>query len=180
MRNFLCSLLAAFAVSLGAAQSPQTSAPAGAKAAKPAEVTAIKVQAAGIFAATTQASQKPAAEGIPFTAVKDVHLVKRTTTVQIGKGVNFGFQYVAMGKPLGERTTLHFVVIYPAPGISKPGASSPITRDEYDEKVRIGVKGSFDGYELDNDWEMLPGVWTLEIWNGTNKLASQTFTLVQQ
>ncbi len=108
-----------------------------------------------------------------------MHPKQKTRTILITKGINFGFQYEAVGSPRGEKTTLHFVVIYPPPGLTKPGSSSPIPRDEYDQKVRIGVKGSYDGYELDNDWEMVPGDWTLQIWSGPNKLASETFSLVK-
>jgi hypothetical protein len=143
-------------------------------------VTAIKVQSYGIYSAVSATTDKPAAQGVPFAAVKNVRVTKKTLTVPIGKGVNFGFQYLAVGTPRGERATLHFVVIYPSPGVKKPGSSAPLPRDEYDEKVRIGVKGSFDGYELDNDWEMVPGAWTLQIWSGTTQLASETFTLVKQ
>ena len=157
----------------------QTTAPtAGAVA--PPQVTNIILENYGQFSAIAKASQKPAADGIPFTAVTDVHLAKKTRTIPLSKGVDFGFQYEAVGTPRGEKAALHFVVIYPPPGISKPGSSSPIPRDEYDQKVRIGVKGSYDGYQLDNDWELVPGDWTLEIWSGATRLASETFTLVKQ
>jgi len=154
-------------------------APPATDAPPPVQVTSIILENYGVFSAVAKASQKPAADGIPFTAVTNVHAKKKTRTIPISKGVNFGFQYEAVGSPRGEKTTLHFVVIYPPPGLSKPGSSGPIARDEYDQKVRIGVKGSYDGYELDNDWEMVPGDWTLEIWSGPNKLASETFSLIK-
>jgi hypothetical protein len=160
------------------APTPQVTPPA-AGAVEPPQVTNIILENYGQYSAIAKASQKPAAEGIPFDAVTNVHAKKRTRSILIGKGVNFGFEYEAVGSPRGEKATLHFVVIYPPPGLNKPGSSSPIPRDEYDRKVRIGVKGSYDGYELDNDWEMVPGDWTLEIWSGSNRLASETFTLVR-
>ena len=96
------------------------------------------------------------------------------------KGVQFGFQYIVRGRPKFAKATLHFVVIYPAPGVMKPGASSPILRDEYNRAVSIDEEGNVDGYQLANDWELVPGDWTLEIWNGGTKLASESFTLVKQ
>ena len=179
-------LQGAFAQSAPAAASSAQSPPSAQSATsstKPAtsdaQVTSVKIEKVGIFSAASGTSQKPAAEGIPFAAVQNVHLTRKTTTVPIAKGLNFGFEYEAIGKPLGERATLHFVVIYPPPGLHKPGSSSPLARDEYDRKVRIGVKNRFDGYELDNDWELVPGSWTLEIMNGSTTLASETFTLVK-
>lgn len=190
MRIFGPAFLAAFTIPVAAAQSApattQPAAPTGQTAAISAsapsgpQVTSINVRNVGVFSAIDRASQKPAADGIPFTDVTNVHLAKKTHTIPLSKGVDFGFQYEAVGSPLGEKATLHFVVIYPPPGISKPGSSSPIPRDEYDQKVRIGVKGSYDGYELANDWELVPGDWTLEIWNGPTRLASETFTLVKK
>ena len=188
MRIFGPVILAAFTILGAVAQSvPPTSQPATptGHAADPSadaapQVTRIKVSNSGIFSAVDQAAQKPAAGAIPFADVTNVHLTKKTRTIPMSKGVDFGFQYEAVGMPLGEKATLHFVVIYPSPGISKPGSPSPLLRDEYDQKVRIGVKGSYDGYELDNDWELVPGDWTLEIWSGNNKLASETFTLVKK
>jgi hypothetical protein len=186
MRIFGPVFLAILAIPGAIAQSapatippPQPASPPAQSSAAPVEITSIILENYGEFSANTKASQKPAAEGIPFTAVTNVHAKRKTRTIPISKGVNFGFQYEAVGSPRGERATLHFVVIYPPPGLNKPGSSSPMPRDEYDRKVRIGVKGSYDGYELDNDWEMVPGDWTLEIWNGQDKLASETFTLVK-
>jgi len=186
MRIFGPVFLAVLAIPGAIAQSapattppPQPATPPAQSSAAPVEITSIILENYSEFSANTKASQKPAAEGIPFTAVTNVHAKRKTRTIPISKGVNFGFQYEAVGTPRGEKTTLHFVVIYPPPGLIKPGSSSPIPRDEYDRKVRIGVKGSYDGYELDNDWEMVPGDWTLEIWSGPNKLASETFTLVR-
>lgn len=152
---------------------------AGQTSSSDAQVSSIKVESAGIFSAVKGTTQKQAADGIPFAAVQNVHLAKRTTTIPLSKGVNFGFEYIALGKPLGEKATLHFVVVYPPPGLRKPGSSTPLARDEYDEKVLVGVKKRFDGYELDNDWELVPGQWTLEITNGSKTLASETFTLVK-
>jgi hypothetical protein len=188
MRIFGPVLLAGLTVLGAAAQSvPSTSQPAAAtgqatdpSAATAPQVTRINVKNFGVFSAVDHASQKPAASTIPFADVTNVHLAKKTRTIPMSKGVDFGFQYEAVGMPPGEKATLHFVVIYPPPGINKPGSSSPILRDEYDQKVRIGVKGSYNGYELDNDWELVPGDWTLEIWSGPTKLASETFTLVKK
>ena len=194
MRIFGLFLLTAFAAQAALGQSATGGAPAAQSAQKPAQakassstpaatdyqITRINVRDCGIFSADDQASSKPAVDGVSFTAVSKVHASKKTRTIPLRKGVNFGFQYELVGKPLGELATLHFVVIYPPPGVRKPGSSNPIPRLEYDQKARIGVKDSYDGYELDADWELLPGDWTLQIWNGSTQLASESFTLVKE
>jgi len=163
---------------LAAPAAPASASSAQAASASP-QVTAINVKAYGIFSAVARTSAKAGTGAPASTRVANVRLLKKTLSIPMHKGVNFGFQYEAVGTPRGERATLHFVVIYPQPGLRKPGSSTPLARDEYDEKVRIGLKGGFDGYELDNDWELVPGDWTLEILSGTKALASETFTLVK-
>lgn len=159
--------------------------------AKVPQVTSIEVQQYGIFTSGAQAAAKPAQQAaptttpqtpaapIPSTAVSGLQLVTQTRTIPMRTGVQFGFQYIARGRPKFGKATLHFVIVYPSPGLRKPGASSPILRDEYDQAVYIDDPGSFHGYKLANDWELAPGDWTFEIWNGQTKLASQTFTLVK-
>jgi len=126
------------------------------------------------------AAPQAASPAIPITMETGLHLVTQTRTIPMQKGVQFGFQFIVRGRPKSARVTLHFVVNYPAPGVVKPGASSPMLKDEYDKMVGIDAEGNIDGYKLDNDWELVPGDWRLEIWNGNTKLASETFTLVKQ
>jgi hypothetical protein len=38
----------------------------------------------------------------------------------------------------------------------------------------------FRSYVLDNDWEVVPGVWIFQVWYQGRKLAEQKFTLVKQ
>jgi hypothetical protein len=73
---------------------------------------------------------------------------------------------------------LHIVMLYPAPGVVRPGAQAPIRRSEYSAPKRIG-DWLFLVYSLDEDWELVPGDWTFEIWYENRKLTSQTFTVVQ-
>lgn len=56
---------------------------------------------------------------------------------------------------------------------------SRIDSVEQDTTVQIGDTGLID-YTLEDPWELVPGVWTLEVRAGDKLLASESFTLVAQ
>jgi hypothetical protein len=51
-----------------------------------------------------------------------------------------------------------------------------VSRDESVETTRIGdTVGAL--YTLDDSFELVPGIWTFELWDGDRKLLTQSFTL---
>jgi hypothetical protein len=93
-------------------------------------------------------------------------------------GVEFGFRYRIVGTPHSWPVTLNFVTLIPAPGIRNPTTGNTITRGEYSGQAVLGAEaGRYYGF--DHEWEIVPGSWTLEIWQGDRKLASQSFTVVK-
>ena len=70
------------------------------------------------------------------------------------------------------------VTQYPAPGLKNPKSDSNQTRGEHSLFATIG-QINYRGYVFEHDWEMVPGAWTLELWDGKRKLASQTFDVVK-
>lgn len=55
----------------------------------------------------------------------------------------------------------------------------PIRRDDYIVTRRVGAS-NWNGYTFDDPWELVPGTWTMELWVGKQRLASQEFTVVKQ
>lgn len=41
----------------------------------------------------------------------------------------------------------------------------------------LGPGIEFEGYGLDFDWEVMPGQWTFEVFDGERKLAEKSFLL---
>jgi hypothetical protein len=35
------------------------------------------------------------------------------------------------------------------------------------------------GYGFENDWELVPGTWTFEIWSDGRRLAEEKFTVIK-
>jgi hypothetical protein len=103
-----------------------------------------------------------------------------TTTIHPRAGLHFGFRFRIVGEPLGRQVTLALVTNFPSPGLHRPNSPQLVQRDGYVQTARLGGE-SFIGYTFDDAWEMVPGVWTFEIWDQTSnrKLAEQSFTVTK-
>jgi hypothetical protein len=164
MRTILAILLLALTDPSGHAQAPQ--------------VERIDVTEYGTY--TTKGEQTYVdAKGIKHHTVSKIVHDDSTRTIPLRRDVIFGFRYRVIGSPKGAKVPLRIVVLYPAPGLARPGSPAPIMRDEEAATRTIGAD-SITSYGLEEPWELLPGDWTLEIWSGDRKMASQTFTVVKQ
>jgi hypothetical protein len=105
-------------------------------------------------------------------------LITATDTVPARLGVNFGFRFRIIGKK-GATVTLKKVTLIPQPGIQNPKTGDTKVRSEVSLEKTIGDK-EYSGYGFDSAWEIVPGIWTIEFWDGDRKLASQSFNVVKQ
>jgi len=98
----------------------------------------------------------------------------RTIPAQIG--TTFGFQFRIVGKPYDAPIDLRGVVKFPSPGMIVPSSTTPVAQDQFKIQTRIGEPAYFS-YTIEDSFELVPGVWTMEIWHGDRRLGAQTFTL---
>jgi hypothetical protein len=146
--------------------------------AQTAQVERIDVVEYGLY--TTSAGGKLASENVPSGTVtnkKDIRHVQTTNVVPGQLGIEFGLRFNIVGSPAGTVVPLHVVAIFPAQGLHDPSAGRTFTTAEYDRADAIGP-GGYLSYTFDHDWEVVPGVWTFQIWNQGRKLAEQQFTVV--
>ena len=143
-------------------------------------VDRIDVVEYGIYTATTTGHE--AAPGTAVGAVNtisDLQHAATARTVPAQQGIRFGFRYTVVGAPAGADVPLHMVTIFPPPGLTNPATQQLKAQSEYDSSATIGT-ASYKGYQLTAPWEVVPGVWTLQIWYQGRKLAEQSFTVVKQ
>lgn len=141
------------------------------------KVERVDVLETGTFTTETgEATADPNAPGGETVPVTRATLITAGTTVPAALGTDFGFRYVVVGAPEGEKVALDFVVTAPEPGLADPEASEPIHTVRFTREKTIGVP-DYLGYYLEAPWETVPGDWHFEIWQGERKLAGQTFTL---
>lgn len=109
-------------------------------------------------------------EGMPL------ELAKATLQVPARLGTMFGVQFKIEGVPAGQTVTLRAVWRPPVPlHDPKTGREYPRIDDEF--VVKPGV-GTVRAYSLDNEWELVPGKWTVDILHGERRLFGETFTVL--
>jgi hypothetical protein len=143
-------------------------------------VDRIKVAEYGIY--TADVDSAVLAPGTPAgarTEVSDVKHAATTRSIPAQTGVRFGFRYILVGSPSGVTLPLHMVTIFPKPGLRAHPGARPQARSEFDKPVTIGTT-SYRDYSFEQDWEIVPGVWTFQIWYQGRMLAEQKFTVVKQ
>ncbi len=104
-------------------------------------------------------------------------LVQKTDTVVMKKGTTFGVRYETVGKPKGQQVKLTWVMRFPEPGLVDPKGQRFYT-NEFARDHTIGGE-SFRAYSLDEPWELVPGEWVFEFWDGPRKVGEQRFKVVK-
>jgi hypothetical protein len=143
-------------------------------------VDRVDILAKGIFQAhnarQTQNVSSPTGTAHALTAVR---IVKDSDVIQARIGVHFGINYVIRGFPVGTRVSIKVIQRYPPQGLRNPGTKRTAYVYEATMQKTIGYP-TFEGYQLEKPWELVPGPWIFEIWHGERKLAEQVFELVKQ
>jgi uncharacterized protein DUF3859 len=152
-------------------------APAGADDAR---IERIDLIAAGFYdaAATRVASTlaAPAAAGGKTNQLADISLMSEPPLDTARLGIGFGVRFRSAGAPRGARATLRSVWKIPEPGIHNPDNGTTYRESVAEFTTAIGAV-HWRGYGFDQPWEVVPGVWTIEIWQADRKLLEKSFTI---
>lgn len=143
-----------------------------------AKVERIDVLDYGIYTADKTTSEISDA-GLTHNTVNNIQYIASTDTIPAQVGIKFGFRYILGGEPDGGRVRIKQVTIYPTAGITNPKTGLLYTHS-FTATYGIGPRPIFAGYDIDAPWEMVPGVWTIQLWVGEKKLAEQNFTVVEK
>lgn len=143
------------------------------------KVDRIEIVETGIYHAETAAIERaPGTASRQRNVLSETKLIASTTRVEAKLGVHFGMRYRVVGRPSLATVKLTSVTQYPAPGLKNPKAGSVQTRGEHPLFATI-AQINYRGYVFEHDWELVPGAWTFELWDGNRKLVSQTFNVVK-
>jgi hypothetical protein len=171
----------------------------------PDDARAQAVQAVEITEFGIYTTDNPTSSAAPGTAsgmideVSNIKLVQSTATIPARVGVEFGFRYKIVGQPgaapppqagssiLGIQLTapppppipsvnLKYVTRIPKPGMRNPETGNVTLTNVFYQEHEIGEE-LYRLYRLTERWEVVPGTWTLEIWDGEQKLSSRDFLL---
>ena len=102
-------------------------------------------------------------------------LVESTTTIKASIGTSFGIRVKLLGEPDGKMITCGFRWIHPK--MTDPGSGHSSEGDQWESQPRINHP-RYTGYTFDNDWELVPGKWTIQVLYGGKVLTEKTFNVV--
>ncbi len=143
------------------------------------KVDRIEIVESGIYRAETALIEHAPATATGLRNIlSDTKLITPTTRIEAKIGVHFGIRYRVVGRPNQATVKLTSVTQYPGTGLKKPGTETLQTRGEHALFATIGAV-NYRGYVFEHDWELVPGTWTFELWDGKRKLTSQTFDVIK-
>jgi hypothetical protein len=140
------------------------------------QIERIDVVDYGIYTADVISSQRDA-QGILQSSSTNVQHVQTTRDVPAQIGVRFGFRFRVVGAPSGAEVRLKKITIFPPGGLRNPASAQAISRSETTLTTTVGNEVTYTAYKFDDPWELTTGPWTIELWHGDRKLASQNFTV---
>lgn len=148
-------------------------------AANAAEVTGARITGMGVYRCDNTVGSKPA----PGTPGNDVDLSEgcqlalATSTIVAKIGTRFGCTYVLDGSPLSAEISTSIRWVFPPRGLNDPSAGKVHFWADYTVENQIGQTNEFR-YQFEEPWELVLGVWTMEIRHGSRKLAECRFDVV--
>lgn len=141
-----------------------------------AEVSGITINDYGIFELTLT-SARPAPQTSQGVAkdVKKAVLKKQTDRIPAVKGSEFGVLFSITGSPPQALVTITTRLL--TPGLQAPSAQGVRYVEEWENQHPIGTKNEYKGFGFEHDWELVPGVWTIQLFHRGRKLAEKSFTV---
>ena len=139
------------------------------------EISGGKILKHGIYTSTEVKIVK--AEGTAAEKRRiseDVEFTENTTQIPAILGNTFGIKYVINGKPEGRQINIR--VLWKHPPMKNPQKEKASTISEHTRKAKIG-NIIWNGYQFDEEWELVAGKWTIHIYHKDQKLLEKTFTV---
>lgn len=135
----------------------------------------VKIIEKGVYKAETVArTVTKEATGV-LNTVRKPRLISEGAVVYGNLGVRFGIRYVVSGTAATD-VDLRFVIRFPPAGLRDPKG---LRHSVSEQSLSLQAGGAYYwDYQLENDWEIVPGAWHFEIWSNANKLAQQTFCVL--
>ena len=91
-------------------------------------------------------------------------------------GTSFGVRFAVIGRPRNEPVMLRTVWKIPASGLTDPKSGKTYTESASELTALVG--GAYlSGYAFHEPWEIVKGIWTLQVWQDDRKLLEYDFAI---
>ena len=103
-------------------------------------------------------------------------LSQNTDRVPLTIGTSFGITFVVTSASNAPNVKLRKIMRFPSPGLKNLQTGKT---KSYDEAMMTYVPGQEQKawYTLEEPFELVPGVWKFELWDGNQKIGERAFTL---
>ena len=145
---------------------------------QPSTQTSLEVLWVGTYSveSSTRVDDPSTATGTVLRSIGTKPLEK-TTQIPARIGVRFGFGYRLIAPNAVSPVILKTVKLYPPGGMTNPANGRTVERYEGLLPCNIVVT-CWTGFAFEQPWELIPGIWTMQIWQGSTLLANQVFNVV--
>jgi hypothetical protein len=142
-----------------------------------AEAQTIDVYEFGTYQSADSVEIGVTPKGIVRSQTSGIKQIQPTRKVLALLGVEFGFRYRVTGSREGAIMPVTVVAKFPAPGVLGRSAPVPVLTDSYTQLATVG-KEDFLTWTFEMKSDLVPGIWTFEIWSGGKKLTEQSFEVI--
>jgi hypothetical protein len=140
-----------------------------------AQISHVEIVEFGIYTArVVRREEAPGTAAGKSQLLADIVLRESTDRVPLALGTYFGMRYVVRGNPEGAQVKLTRVTRFPPPGLTNPATGRTVAVERTERQPVIGRR-AYAGFSFDVEWELVPGTWTFELWDGERKLAEKSF-----
>jgi len=110
--------------------------------------------------------------------VSEGTLIEKTTDIHASIGTSFGLRIKIAGEPDGAVVELGAKCIHPKLSDPTSGRSSTVETWKIYPVIGRGGSSGYVGFTFDNPWELVPGKWTIQIFDQFTLLAEKTFDVI--
>lgn len=152
--------------------------PISASASTPDAALTAELEWAGSFRPATEV-QVSGSQTPPRSIGQDAawHPISTGRQISAAVGTSFGASYRFVGSEASSGVKYKAVWRIPGPGLSDPRSGRQVKHIEFDRHCSGAGAPCSAGWKLEHPWELVPGVWSLEIQVGGKPVLRQEFDL---
>jgi DNA-binding phage protein len=137
----------------------------------------VSIVERGIFQASSETVPIARSSFGSVIKVRNVSLVRSTTTILARTSLRFGLRYVVVGAPVGASVDIRLVTRFPESGLLDPATGIRHYESEYTIRGAIGIP-AYREFIFDHSWEIVAGEWVFEFWQAGRNIGSQRFCVL--
>lgn len=142
-----------------------------------AQLKGIDVYEFGTYRSAESVEVGVTEKGIVRSQTSGIEQIEETRKVIASIGTQFGFRYKTVGAREGTLQPVTIIARFPKPGVLGRTTQLPVLADGYTQVTTAG-KEDFLTWTFEMRSDLVPGIWTFEIWSEGKKLAEQNFEII--